>query len=1368
VLKCLAEPRRVGSLGRLKHYEILDVIGEGGFGTVLKGFDEKLHRVVAIKVLALDLAASGVACNRFLREARSAAAVRHENVVDIHAVEEDPFPYLVMEYIDGQTLQQKMRSGPLEPKAILSIGLQIAEGLAAAHKRGLIHRDVKPANILLENHIERVKLSDFGLARATDDASLSQSGLIAGTPLYMSPEQAEGKHLDQRSDLFSLGSILYALCTGHPPFRADSTLAVLRRVAEDAPRPVRELNSEIPEWLAAVVAKLHAKKPEDRFHSARDVADVLAKYLSEIQLHGEVLKPETSIPATSALRPEEARGGDGWCQRRRHLSIAALMASVLLAGAVLAGLFSQREQTNAPIPPPPDGPASVTRPPNPLDKLQRKNIPAPLLALAGGGDPDRAPEELLAVLPAPDGASGPVTAVTISPDGQTLAVAGSDHAIRLWNMAEWHENEPLPPVRILKFHSGAVSALMFSPDGKTLASVGAEQGMALWDVVTGEVRHVLNRPGEGLTGSTFSPDGSTVASGSADGTVQLWDVATGRALAALPWHKGPVRAVAFSPVGPWLASVGDDGLVHVGNPTSGQRCEPFRVPAGEPLGLAFSSDGKCLAAVANQPNEPVRLWELDIRQEWILKGTGALRGLAFQPGTRLLATGSDTGQLNWCLPAVTDFRTRSVGPGPFGSTITAVAFAPDGRYLATANGNGTITILTTPALPQFVLPPARHLISARELAKHPSPADHLRPDELLPTLLGRPGDAVVQKPLAGLVAVLADRRFLHKNGTTKDWDAGVTGLTCSRDGKLLASSAATFDPRTGSFKSWELKVWDAATGKLLRDFTDLPSMVRAVDFGPDDRSLVVAHDDGTLCIRDALTGEVVRTLAGHTKTVRAVAWSPDGKWIVSGSHDTTVIVWDAADGKKVRTFDKHSSEVLCVAFSVDSTLVTSTDDTRVLVWETGTGKELHRFDANAVVRGVVFSHDAKRVVSVSENASPQVWDLASGKVAFELKGHTEWVLAVDRSPDGKLLVTASLDGSARLWNADTGEELRSLPDHVVIVQTVRFSASGKRVFTTDVTGRIHVWETATGQRAPLQQHTGMILSLAVSPDGKTLASSAMDKTVLLWDLATGERKHALTGHTDSVYSVAFGPDGRVLASGGKDGAVKLWDADTGAEIATLATGCGPVRHLAISADGSALAAACFEGPVKVWDLRTRKLRHHFEAPGNTWCVAFASDNRTLASAHDSGIRVWDTATGWSMGGMFGHTGAVRWLAFHPDGRTLSSATYLGDHTVRLWDLASFREKSALPKQPGGILAGAWRADGGLLATCGGPGGTIRLTDTSAATVRFKLVPVAPPTSGIHHALTLTPDGRHVIIGNSNGTISILRVAEVGRVFQIAE
>jgi len=270
-LTFLAPPTRPDALGRLGHYEVLQVLGRGGFGIVFRAFDEMLQRGVALKVLAPQFAATSPARKRFLREARSSAQVRHENVVQVYEVAEQPLPYLAMEFIPGETPQQKLdRVGPLDVPDVLRIGRQIAEGLAAAHAMDLIHRDIKPGNVLLEGGHQKVKITDFGLARTADDASISQSGIIAGTPLYMAPEQAQGQPLDQRADLFSVGSVLYQMVSGRPPFRANSVVAVLKRVAEETPRPIREIIPETPQWLCDIIAKLHAKNPDDRYQSARE------------------------------------------------------------------------------------------------------------------------------------------------------------------------------------------------------------------------------------------------------------------------------------------------------------------------------------------------------------------------------------------------------------------------------------------------------------------------------------------------------------------------------------------------------------------------------------------------------------------------------------------------------------------------------------------------------------------------------------------------------------------------------------------------------------------------------------------------------------------------------------------------------------------------------------------------------------------------------------------------------------------------------------------------------------------------------------------------------------------------------------------
>ncbi len=272
-------------LGRLGEFEIHAVIGYGGMGIVLKGFQAELNRPVAVKVMAPHLATSAAARKRFLREAQATAAIVHPNVMPILSVsEKGTLPFLVMPYVACHSLQQRMDAeGTLPIVEVLRISLQVAEGLAAAHGQGLVHRDVKPANILLERGVDRALLTDFGLARAVDDATLTRSGVIAGTPQYMSPEQARGDAVDARSDLFSLGSVIYAMCVGHPPFRCETSYGILRKVTDSEPRAMRESNVEVPPWLERLVQRLMAKDRDQRYPDATHVAQLIRQCLAQVQ-----------------------------------------------------------------------------------------------------------------------------------------------------------------------------------------------------------------------------------------------------------------------------------------------------------------------------------------------------------------------------------------------------------------------------------------------------------------------------------------------------------------------------------------------------------------------------------------------------------------------------------------------------------------------------------------------------------------------------------------------------------------------------------------------------------------------------------------------------------------------------------------------------------------------------------------------------------------------------------------------------------------------------------------------------------------------------------------------------------------------------
>ena len=292
---------------RIGDYELVSVLGQGGIGVVYLATDSVLRRSVAIKMLRPNQADNPAMRERFLREARSAAALRHDNVVAIYGVSEhEGRPYLVMEYVEGGSLADRLREhGPLSPAEVARLGAEVASGLAAAHAKGIIHRDIKPGNVLWDSAAGRYKLTDFGLAKALDDVSLTRTGIVVGTPEFLSPEQAEGRPVDARSDLFSLGAVLHAACVGESPFHADSTLAVLNRVCTHVPPPLDQVCPMCPAALARLVARLLEKKPDRRIGSANEVVDRLRQMATGATLPVDSTRPilATGVPAHLGLRP---------------------------------------------------------------------------------------------------------------------------------------------------------------------------------------------------------------------------------------------------------------------------------------------------------------------------------------------------------------------------------------------------------------------------------------------------------------------------------------------------------------------------------------------------------------------------------------------------------------------------------------------------------------------------------------------------------------------------------------------------------------------------------------------------------------------------------------------------------------------------------------------------------------------------------------------------------------------------------------------------------------------------------------------------------------------------------------------------------
>jgi hypothetical protein len=800
-----------GSLGRIHQYDVLEEIGRGGMGVVLKALDPGLHRVVAIKVLAPQLAVSGTARKRFTREARAAAAIGHENVVTIHAVEEfKGLPYLVMQYIAGPSVQQRIAAdGPLPVADILRIGFQTAAGLAAAHAQGLIHRDVKPANILLENGVERVKLTDFSLARAIDDASVTQSGVVTGTPPFMAPEQARGEPLDHRADLFSLGSVLYAMCTGRPPFRGGS-LDVLRKVSEEQPVSIRILNPEIPTWLEAIVNKLMAKNPDGRYQSAGEVAALLERCLAHVQ-------QPTVVPLPAAL----ARGVHvSRVKHKRLVAIAAGLFAVMLAGAVVVKVKTANGTLEVTV----DDPgATVTV--DGTDVVVSGMQGVKEFRLKAGDytvhqTKDGKPEKT-EVVSIKTGEKTPLR-VTFEADGRTVAARDADLEQMLLQL-HWEKRRldelmgpNHPRLKEVNDRIAEVRKLLDqrAPDAKEIeharaqlerAQAEAEKAKADLAVANAFLSQQLARtqPAAGqpvtqsqrsfktdaheVSSAVFSPDGTQLFVADWSGNLYGQDLATGNTWFTIAASKyGLQRFLAVSPDGATLASVGTEQRIHLWDLKTAKLRHQLQGHADPCYAVAFSLDGKTLAAGGCVPQRSggiLELWDLESGRVRTVEFPDAIRSLAFPPAVEdRIAVGTMGEAVRMIYPSTAKQEYSLGQSGP----IRALAFSPDGKLMAASSGDGHV-----------------HLWDwqwGRDAANHRGEA----------TLIGHAGR--------------------------------VNTIQFSPDGKWLATASV----------DGTAKLWDVRTYRCVATFTPgkYKTGMGVAVFSPDGKSLVTAGDDGMIRIWD--------------------------------------------------------------------------------------------------------------------------------------------------------------------------------------------------------------------------------------------------------------------------------------------------------------------------------------------------------------------------------------------------------------------------------------------------------------------------------------------------------------------------------------
>jgi eukaryotic-like serine/threonine-protein kinase len=1066
-------------------YKLLQQIGEGGMGTVYMA--EQTHpvqRKVALKLIKAGMDSRQVSA-RFEAERQALALMDHPNIAKVldAGMTDTGQLYFVMELVKGVPITNYCDQHQLSTRERLELFVPVCQAVQHAHQKGIIHRDMKPSNVMVCVYDGKPvpKVIDFGVAKATgskltERTLFTEFGAIVGTFEYMSPEQAvlDQLDIDTRSDVYSLGVLLYELLTGTTPLERArmkhvAVLELLRLIREEeAPRPSTRLRTtEALPSIAAnrriepnklsglirgeldwIVVKALEKDRNRRYDTANAFAADVLHFL-----HDESV---LACPPSAIYRIRK------FARRNRAAFWTTGAVALALVFGTVVSVWQAVRATRA------EGLADARLD---VEKIARKETEAARME-----------------------------------EAKHRAIADQRRTEAEQQRQQANEQERIARRR---FYASQMNLAQHAWETGNSAVLELLEGQRprfdeqdlrgfewyyLWRLCYAARRFGLRGHSGLVTGLAFAPDGGILASCSQDNTVRLWDPKTGRERSTLTtghdsrYASTMFSAVTYSPDGKIVAAAHCGGMVRLWDATTGLLKAEFMAGPTSLASLAISHDGKTLATAA----EAIKLWDVvTLKHQATLPAAGGLLTVAFSPDDQTLAAGGDNSvsghdSLRWWTRDNAGWREKAPLNGHgFGAPV---AFSPDGRLLA---------------------------VGGYELKVYDAATGKERT-----TLQGRTG-------------------FVHS-------------VAFSADSTTIGSGSAD---RT-------VKLWEMATGKgrLLGVQLD---PVYCVAFSPDGKTVASGSVDGTINLWDTATTREPPVLK-HLGDVNAVAFTPDGKTLVTAGYFLTQLC-DLATEKMV-TLKGQTNGMVTMALSPDGSSVAAPGpENTVKIWDLDTGHIRATLQAQADVTNVAFSSDGKTLATWQRwkgDPSVRLWDLAGQRVRATLAGGgVGSPISVAFASDGKTLVAGMQFGSFNVWDITSGREklVLTLDRHSGDGFSMAFSPDGKTLATGNGRGTVGLWQVDGWQlQASLKGHSGIIRTLAFSPDGRTLATGSEDRTVKLWDVATGQERITLKGHTIHVWCLAFSPDGKTLATGGsEDETVRLWRATSDPEASASKTELDP-------------------------------------------------------------------------------------------------------------------------------------------------------------------------------------------------------------------
>jgi WD40 repeat protein/serine/threonine protein kinase len=1377
----------------ISHYRLLEPLGSGGEGQVWRAEDLRLKRTVAIKFLNARQVPGEQTNERLRSEAQMAAALSHSNIAAIYELgEADDLPYIVMEWVDGEDLKSIVERGPLDLIAVIDLALQITEALAAAHTRGLIHCDLKSSNIMVTSK-GLVKILDFGLARltsattvsATHDAFRADDSIgaqetrteseragpvkdVSGTPGYMSPEQLRGEALDERTDIFSVGAVLYEMVTARHPFDLENRTDVFHATLNEEPAPLSSFRDDVPLDLEVILRRALAKNRNDRYATAEDLRLDLSGLKGQLEKptnierrFGDDTNTESTTAAADPISSLRASlRSFAWRYRRWLLVTGAVAASIglweivqpqpaewasatallVIAALCAFGYAAAQKRAGMPAQTLPGGAAfRGLLPFQEADRSRfygRETETAALFELIRHGD------FRFGVLFGESGC------------GKTSLLRAGLLPM-LWD-------EGYVPIYCRSYKDPLSAALEECRKRSQVDRVEGEPPIEYFRRVArdlGATLVIICDQFEEFFVSHRSPEErepfvSFMAKCYGDHKLPVKFMVSMRGDFLYLIHAefgGKIAEPLISSRLYHLRNFEEAHAVGIIERSAHRAGLPFEAALTRQIARDLASAGTVSPSELQIVGEQLQSKRIYTLQAYRLAGGKESLVHTFLEDV-IQASGDADGARLLLRSVISEENTRL--------TLTL-----DDIARRTQRSEGSVARLL-------------RLFSDARLVKEIQEDDPWRYElmheyliDRINSVTGRVMDATQRAnrlfrqyvsnytvdrrtriPLSKLWSIRrysdAQRGERERELLRKSFKLGL--LKASALVILLVAGATAAAAALSVTEEWEsVRLSDGHT-----------AAVRRAAFSPDGTLLVSCGEDKKIIVWDFARRQRLATLTDHDGIVTAVAFSPDGRWFATASMDKTVIVWDRARLEKTFVLRGHTEGVADVAFSPDGRFLVSLG-AETISWAFGSFEKLVEIPLRVAGSNLDFLPFSSNLCAVLNHNELATLDIAGGRLQKKIvQGLRDGWEAI--SPDGKMRLSVDGEGFVQFADIERGKVLMSVEAHKDNGRSVAFSPDGR--LAASASENVILWDARTQTKIATLEHDALVWSVTFSPDGRWLVSTHTDGAILVWDVAERQRVANLNEHSGAVYGVAYSRDGKRIASTGEDSSVIVWNAATGQKEAVLIGHKSKSNGVAFLPDGERVISCGFQEPSILWDIARGVPLRVFVSPTSVMIgsngLAVSSDGRWMATSNG----IYDTADGSTVcqyldklkndnpdDDWLGMNSQIYGLAFSNDGRLLAASTVFDGHlglvATESWEVIAHTRS---PESP--FISLSFSPDGEYLAA-GDDNGKVELWNVHP----LELIAVMGRHAARVKAVAFSPDGKRVVSSSDDKTIALWNV-----------